>query len=55
MEDTKQQAFPWAVSGVRREVIEVALAPETTAAVIALLTRALLAVVRTIAEADHER
>lgn len=54
MEDTKQHAFPWAGPGVRREATEVGLDPETTAAVMVLLARALIAVVRTIEETDHE-
>ena len=55
MEDVKQQRFPWAARDDRRDRYEVVLDPETTATVIALLARALLAVVRAVEEAPDDR
>lgn len=55
MEDMKQQPFPWAAPGARCAAQEVVLDPETTAAAIVLLARALIAVVRAVEETDHER
>ena len=55
MEDVKQCRFPWAAPGERRAAPAVVLDPETTAAAIALLARALIAVVRTVQEADDAR
>ncbi len=51
----RQREFPWAAPGVRRDAPEVVLDPATTTAAIGLLARALLAVVRAVAETDHER
>ena len=55
MEDVKQHRFPWAAPGERRDPLEVALDPETTERAIALLARAVLAVVRAVEEATDER
>jgi len=41
--------------GARCDAQEVVLDPETTAAAIVLLARALIAVVRAVEETDHER
>lgn len=54
MEDVKQCRFPWPAPKTG-DATAVVLDPETTAAAIALLARALLAVVRAVAEADDER
>ncbi len=54
MEDVKQGRCPWAGSDAPREPA-VVLPPETTAQLIALLARALLAVVRAAAEAGDDR
>jgi hypothetical protein len=51
----RQGEFPWAAPDERRDAPEVVLDPATTTAAIALLARALLAVVRAIEETDHER
>ena len=51
----KQHRFPCAAPGERRDPLEVALDPETTERAIALLARAVLAVVRAVAEAPDER
>lgn len=55
MEDVKQRRFPWAAPRETRDAPEVVLEPETTVAAIALLARALLAVVRAVEEAGDER
>lgn len=55
MEDVKQRRFPWAAPGETRDADEVGLDSETTAAAIALLARALIAVVGAVQEADDER
>ena len=51
----KQQPFPWAAPGARCAAQEVVLDPETPAAAIVLLARALIAVVRAVEETGHER
>ena len=53
MEDVKQHRFPWAAPGERPH--EVVLDPETTEIVIALLARALIAVVREVEASADER
>ena len=55
MEEVKQRQFPWAAPAESRDANEVGLDPETTAAAIALLARALIAVVRAVQEVDDER
>ncbi len=55
MEDVKQQQFPWAAAGQRRDAIEVVIDPAATAAAIVLLARALIGVVRAVEEMDDER
>lgn len=55
MEDMKQRQFPWAAPGESRNATEVVLDPATTAAAIALLARALIAVVHAVEETDDER
>jgi hypothetical protein len=55
VEDVKQHRFPWAAPGERRDPLEVVLDAETTERAIALLVRAVLAVVRAVAEASDER
>ena len=55
MEEDKQRRFPWAARGETRNSTEVVLDPETTAAAIALMARALIAVVRAVEEADDDR
>ena len=51
----RQQQFPWAAPHASRDAHEVVLDPATTAAAIALLARALIAVVRAVEETDDER
>jgi hypothetical protein len=53
VEDVKQQRFPWAAGNRDRQ--EIVLDPETTERVIALLARALVAVVRAGEETADER
>jgi len=54
MEEMQQQ-FPWAAPAARHAATDVVLDPTTTAAAIALLARALIAVVRAVPETDDER
>jgi hypothetical protein len=55
MEERKQQQFPWAAPDGRPTATDVVLDPATTAAAIALLARALIAIIRAVQEIDHER
>ena len=55
MEDMKQQQFPWAAPGARRDAPDVVLVSAATTTAIALLARAVRAVVRAVEETDHER
>jgi hypothetical protein len=55
MEDVTQYRFPWAAPGAPHDPHEVVLDPETVAAAIALLARAVRTVVRPAEEADDER
>jgi len=55
VEDVKQRRFPWTAPGEARDADAVVLDAETTAAAIALLARALIAVVRAVEEVDDER
>jgi hypothetical protein len=54
VEDVTQYRFPWAVPETR-DPHEVVLDPETAEIVIALMTRAVIAVVRAVEEVDDER
>jgi len=53
--DVKQYRFPWVVPGETRDPHEVVLDPETTEIVIAVMARALVAVVRAAEEVKDER
>jgi hypothetical protein len=55
VEDVKQHRFPWAVGRDHRDRPEVVLDPATSANVIALLARALVAVVRAVEEPADDR
>ena len=55
MEDVKQHRFPWPVPGESRDPHEVVLDPETTEIAIALMARALIAVVRAVEETADDR
>jgi hypothetical protein len=55
VEDVKQHRFPWAVGREHHDRPEVVLDPETTESVIALLARALVAVVRAVEESPDDR
>lgn len=55
MEDVTQYRFPWAAPGETHDPHEVVLDPETAAAAIALMARALIAVVRAVEEVDDKR
>jgi hypothetical protein len=51
----RQQQFPWVAPRASRDAHEVVLDRETTEIAIALMARALIAVVRAVAEVDDER
>ena len=51
----KQTRFEWDEQNEEAEPVEVALDRETTEALIVLMARVLVAVVRTVQEADDER
>jgi hypothetical protein len=55
MEDVRQQGFPWAAPGEGRDPREVVLDAETTTRAIALLARAMRAVVGAVEEAPDDR
>ena len=54
MAHVEQLRFPWG-SSETRDSNQVVIDPETTAVAIALMARALIAVVRAVREADDER
>ncbi len=53
MEDVRQQGFPWAAPGEGRDPRAVVLDAETTTRAIALLARAMRAVVGAVEEAPR--
>lgn len=55
MAHVEQLHFEWAGPSETRDPNQVVIDPETTAVAIALIARALLAVVRAVQEADDER
>jgi hypothetical protein len=55
VEDIQQHRFPWATLGNNRDPHEVVLDRATTERAIALLARALIAVVRALAETTDDR
>ena len=55
MEQVKQRRFEWAAPSETRDPKQVVLDRETTVVAIALMARALIAVMHAVHEADDER
>ena len=55
MEQVKQRQFEWPAPSEARDPNQVVIDPETTAVAIALMARALIAVMHAVQEPDDER